>query len=183
MNALSDEFLMIRVKQGELHYAGLLFERYHKKIYNYFYRALSQSADAEDATQNLFTRLLKYRSSYKDDKKFSTWIFSIALNQRNQSLLDRQKKNLTDEVIYQNELDTDTNISTSLEDEKNVTHISNAITKLPSKQRELLSLYLFQELSHKDLAQVFESRVETIRVQVHRALGLLKNELKFLRSK
>ncbi|MCB1643330.1 MAG: hypothetical protein KDI37_16500, partial [Xanthomonadales bacterium] len=61
---LSDEKLMAEVKAGQLAHAGLLFERYQQRIYHYFLRSLGNAADAQDAAQSTFVRMLSYRHSY-----------------------------------------------------------------------------------------------------------------------
>ena len=57
---------MEAVKNGELQQASVLFARYHKRIFNFLRQYLNDTMLAEDLTQNVFLRLIKYRSSYRE---------------------------------------------------------------------------------------------------------------------
>lgn len=71
---MSDEQIMEAVKNGDLNQASLLFERFNKRIYNFLARMSNDRDVAEDLTQNVFLRLLKYRSSYNPEMKFQSWL-------------------------------------------------------------------------------------------------------------
>ena len=71
---------MIRVKNGDLDMLGLLFERYHKMLFTFFYRIHHSSETSEDLVQNVFMRILKYRKGFSGDGSFKVWMFHIARN-------------------------------------------------------------------------------------------------------
>ncbi|HZX73254.1 MAG TPA: sigma-70 family RNA polymerase sigma factor [Cyclobacteriaceae bacterium] len=77
---MTDESIMEAVKNGDLQQASLLFERHHKRIFNFLVRMTMDRDVAEDLTQNVFLRLIRYRTSYKEDLKFTTWIYKMARN-------------------------------------------------------------------------------------------------------
>lgn len=183
------------VQQGTLRHAGLLFERYQKPIYGYFMKVLNNYADAEDATQITFSRLLKYRQSYSIQRKFSSWLFSIAVNQGNSVLgkrlkeqdqqvveVDTRHSSELSEMSNMGELVEQTNGSDLLIASQTKEAINEAIISLPQAPRELLSLYLCQERDYSELANIFEVKAGTIRVRVHRALALLQRQLTQLGS-
>jgi RNA polymerase sigma-70 factor (ECF subfamily) len=63
---MTDEMIMEAVKNGDLQRASLLFERYNKRIFNFLARMTMDREVAEDLTQNVFLRMIKYRNSYKE---------------------------------------------------------------------------------------------------------------------
>ncbi len=77
---MTDETIMEAVKSGDLQQATLLFERYNKRIYNFLARMTSDRLLAEDLTQNVFLRIIKYRMSYREGARFQSWIYQIARN-------------------------------------------------------------------------------------------------------
>src|SRR5260221_14328198 len=77
---MTDEMIMEAVKNGDLQQASLLFERYHKRIFNFLARLASDRELAEDLTQNVFLRMMKYSGSYKEGLKFQSWIYQMARN-------------------------------------------------------------------------------------------------------
>ena len=168
MDNISDEYLMMQVKGGELRHAGLLFERYYKRIYGYFYKVLNQPQDAEDATQSVFSRLLKYRHSYDSQRNFRTWLFRIAVNERNVSLNTRLDNSAVDlsEVC----------VEPAATDPCKLTQrdIMSALNCLNLEDRQLIVLYIWQGLSHQELAQIYQVKANSMRVNVHRALNKLR---------
>jgi len=71
---------MLQVKDGQTDKLGLLFERYNKSLYGFFYRLTCDSNASEDLVQNVFIRILKYKYTFHGDGKFSTWMFHMARN-------------------------------------------------------------------------------------------------------
>ena len=79
---VTDEILMIAVRDGDLAKLGLLFERYHTALFDFLSRTTGDRAAAEDLVQDVFVRILKYRRTYRDHSCFETWMFRIARNSR-----------------------------------------------------------------------------------------------------
>lgn len=75
LDSTSDNALMTKVKEGDLDKLGLLFERYNRRLYRFFYRLTRRRDISEDLVQGVFERILKYRHSYTINGSFSTWIF------------------------------------------------------------------------------------------------------------
>jgi hypothetical protein len=63
---------MLKVKAGQLDQLGLLFERYNKPLYGFFYRLTTDGVISEDLVQNVFVRIIKYSHTYKGDGKLIT---------------------------------------------------------------------------------------------------------------
>ena len=80
MDSLSDNALMLQVKEGQLEKLGLLFERYNKSLYGFFYRLTLDREVSEDLVQNVFLRMMKYKHTYKGDGQFKTWMYHMARN-------------------------------------------------------------------------------------------------------
>src|SRR5947209_5624475 len=80
MKSLSDQELMRLVQAGDFSPAAEIYDRYSSRIYNFAYRFLRNSEAAEDATQEVFVKMLKHANQFHGDAKLSTWLFSIAAN-------------------------------------------------------------------------------------------------------
>src|SRR6266581_4508028 len=80
MKHLSDQELMRIVQAGDLSPASEIYDRYSGPVYNFAYRFLRNSEAAEDATQEVFMKVIKHAGQYKSDAKFSTWLFTITAN-------------------------------------------------------------------------------------------------------
>ena len=80
MKHLSDQELMRIVQAGDVSPAAEIYDRYSSRIYNFAYRFLRNSEAAEDATQEVFVKMLKHANQFHGDAKLSTWLFSITAN-------------------------------------------------------------------------------------------------------
>src|SRR5438477_648739 len=79
--SLTDEQAMVRARTAaDLHAYGLLVERWRKRIYNLCLRMTGSTHTAEDLTQEVFVRIFDRRQVYDPTKRFSTWLWRIALN-------------------------------------------------------------------------------------------------------
>ena len=78
VDAASDHELMIAVRAGEIRRLGDLFERYNRPLYGFFVRLTNQRSASEDLVQIVFYRILKYRHTYRDEGRFSAWIYHLA---------------------------------------------------------------------------------------------------------
>ena len=169
---MTDEMIMEAVKNGDLNLASVLFERYSKPIYNFLVRMTTDRAAAEDLTQNVFMRILRYRSSYRDGARFQTWIYQVARNvfsdhyqqQRNQrqSFIDVEQVSAT-------VADTD---DTAQQEKEALLH--KCLQRLDPEQRELLILTRFEHLKYEEVAVIMNTTVVNIKVRVHRAIGKLR---------
>ena len=80
MKHLSDQELMRLVQDGDYSPASEIYDRYSARIYNFAFRFLKNAEAAEDATQEVFVKMMKHANQFQGDAKLSTWLFSIAAN-------------------------------------------------------------------------------------------------------
>lgn len=168
---MTDEQLMSLVKSGQLDFLNEVFNRYSKRIYNYFLKSTMERADSDDLTQELFIRVMKYRKSYKDGSSVQFWIFQIARNMLKDHF--RKMKVHQDvfnpvEVISEKEQEGD---EVLIEREKKL-HL--AMKMLSDDRRELLVMSKFQGLKYEQIAKMRGTTVSNIKVQVHRTIKELK---------
>ncbi len=78
---LGDERLMELVVRGDERAFAALYDRYHRRLLNYFHRMLWNDREkAQDFLQDLFTKLASRPQSYDPTRSFQTWLFSVANN-------------------------------------------------------------------------------------------------------
>ena len=169
---MTDESIMDEVKNGDLQRASVLFDRYHKMLYNFFVKITLDRSIGHDLTQNVFLRMIKYRKSYKG-RSFKSWIFQIARNVH----ADHYQKN---KVYHKDHLDVET-ISEKLEevdenlaktDQEKLLHA--CIHRLNPEQREIIMLSKFQKMKYEDIAQIMECSVPAVKTKVHRTIKQLR---------
>jgi len=77
----TDEELVACIINGQAEAFDELYKRYNKRLLYYFYRMLGNNQDlAQDFLQDIFFKLINKPGLYNPERKFSTWIFSVAHN-------------------------------------------------------------------------------------------------------
>ena len=164
---------MEAVKVGEVHKASLLFDRYHKRIYHFLTRLAMDREMAEDLTQNVFVRVIRYRQSYRQGLKVQAWIFQIARN----VFADHyhQQKNRKSEWIDITKMsDQVADAEEGRVQEEQEKLLERSMAKLSDEQRELLVLTRFQHMKYEEVAAIMDTTVANIKVKVHRAIARLR---------
>ncbi len=157
---------MIKVANGNLDLLKILFDRHHKYVFNFLYKMCNDQMLSEDLTQEVFYKLMKYRTSYNNGK-FVSWLFTIARN----TLKAHFRKTAT---TYEN-LDT---IAYKLEDEtahkKDYSDLHQAINALSASDRELVILNRFHDIKYEELAEIVASTPGAVKTKISRALNKLR---------
>jgi RNA polymerase sigma-70 factor (ECF subfamily) len=183
--SVSDEELILRFQKGDTEAFTELVVRYKDPLYNYVSRMLRDNIYAEDIVQETFVRVYRNRDRYQQIAKFSTWIYTIAINLtktelRRQSLRRFFSISSVNEEGRTFELpDTKINLEKRAEDVILGENIHLAIEKLPKIFREVIILRDLQELSYEEISKIVEVPIGTIKSRMNRARTRLA---KILRS-
>ena len=173
---LSDKDLIEQVKTGQIQKMGVLYERYHRDLFAYFFRMTHDSNKAEDLVHNVFFRMIKYCHNFKGDGKFTYWMFSIARNiwiddHRKRNPL-RQSKTL-DQIDQQLNLGTDI-VNQEIESNERKTILRYALEKLSPEKKEAIVLSRFHDMKYKDIAMMSNCTENTIKSRVKRGIQELQ---------
>jgi len=178
MKHLSDQELMKLVQDGDFSTAAEIFDRYSGRIYNFAYRFLKNSEGAEDATQEVFVKMMKYAKQFHGDAKLSTWLFSITANLCRDHLRKADNKNKEGEETLLN-LPANPSYSPerNLEMRQNEERVQKALQSLTPEQREAILLSRYQGLSYAEIAQIAGCSEGAVKTRVFRAMETLKKLL------
>ena len=77
---LEDAQVVRQVLRGKQEAFGVLVERYQKPIFNFIYRFYGNYELAQELTQETFLRCYQFLKSYDPERKFSTWLYTVAKN-------------------------------------------------------------------------------------------------------
>jgi RNA polymerase sigma factor (sigma-70 family) len=169
---MTDEAIMEAVKNGKLEQASILFERYHKRLYNFLAKLAADRMVGEDLTQNVFLRMLKYRHTYREGMRFQSWIYQLARNvfsDHYQSMKRNLKSGIEIEAVADHVED-----AINVEDELREQRLHQSLNRLPEEQREILLLTRFQHMKYEEVAEILNTTVANIKVKVHRAILKLR---------
>ncbi len=178
MKHLSDQELMRLVQGGDYSPASEIYDRYSSRIYNFAYRFLKNSEAAEDATQEVFVKMLKHASQFHGDAKLSTWLFSITANWCRDYLrkADNKAKEAED-VLVTLPAPSEHSPERNLERREDERRIQKALGALTPEQREAILLSRYQGLSYAEIAKISGCSEGAVKTRVFRAMETLKKAL------
>ena len=172
MTGLSDEELMTRVRDGDLAELSELFERYYVRMYNFFLTLTGDKNISKDLVQDLFARIIKYRSSYRGKGTFKSWIYRMARNihtdyyNQNKKALDQLKDLKHDQENMMK--------SKEVYNDEDYYKLERALQQLSPEQQQIIVLSRYQGLKYEEISRIQNASVAAIKVQVHRALKQLR---------
>lgn len=171
-----DEQLIENYLSGDEKSLEILIKRYLKPIYGFAYKYIGNVQESEDITQDVFVRMWKNLKKFDKQKKFKTWIFSIAKN----ACIDylRKKKNLSFSD-FEDEYGNNSLIN-KLIGKNNIieNNLAYALEKLSPDYQKIISLRHDYVFSFKEIAKNLGESINTIKSRYRRAIIKLKQIIK-----
>ena len=163
-----DQELISKYLAGDEESLEILIKKYLKPIYNFTYRYAGNSQEAEDITQETFLKAWKNLKKFNPQKSFKTWIFSIAKN----TAIDWLRKKKT--IPFPDDI-----IETIADPSPFVPEFSltAVLEKLPTKYQIVLSLRYNDYFTFREIAEILEEPLHTVKSRHRRGLAMLKNTL------
>ncbi len=161
-----------------------LVEQYAPALYRVAYSVLRNSADAEDAVQETFLRVLRHQDSLHEVRDHRVWLIRIAWN----IALDRTRRAKTrpetDDVTELARVLPATGLSAEeiAAAAQHHVRVLKLVDRLPVKERDVLVLSAFEELSSVEIAAVLGITESSVRSRLFRARNLMADLLERPRS-
>ena len=165
----TDDGLMMRFRGGDATAFEVLYDRYAAQLFALCLRLLGNRAEAEDALQEAFAKVVDRRDSFEPRGSFRSWIFTIArftcmdrlrVAKTERQFLERLDPTERDEPP-ENELLARTDVNRMLE-------------LLPIEQREVLVLHRLHGFSQEEIAEMLGGTEAGVRQKIYRALKALR---------
>ena len=147
------------------------YRRYASEIYLYLYSLCKSRELAEDLMQEVFLKALLSLSD--GHANIRAWLYKVA---RNTCLNELRKRNRETELDETLAVSDEAILGTVIQNEQKKA-LYQAMMKLPDRQREILELFYFSEMSVKEIAAVLSLTAENVRVLAYRAKKQLRNEM------
>src|SRR5690348_7409970 len=181
----SDEDLMRRTQLGDKQAFSLLYERYSGSVLSYLYRMLGNLEDVESIGQEVFLRAFRFAPTYRYPQKFSTWLFTITRNLAiNQSRRRKRSpiRNITELNLEGIDMSGDpyqvaTRATDDVEKQEEIARILKALDVLPTDQKEVIVLGVFQDLSYAEMEEITGTKAVTLRSRMFHGLRRLARSI------
>jgi RNA polymerase sigma-70 factor (ECF subfamily) len=143
-------------KTGENSYLGELLERYSLLVYGVCMKYLKDQTSAQDATQQVFEKVIKEVTKY-EIPYFKSWLYSVAKNQCLMQLRTSSNKiKYSDKDIHELEINADDDSGLKLREymlQEKLEILKDSIQKLNKDQSACIDLFYLQKLSYREIEQ------------------------------
>jgi RNA polymerase sigma factor (sigma-70 family) len=187
-----DKRLMAAFAAGEDLALNRLIARWQGPVRQFIFRFVQHETDTEDLVQETFVRVFRHRTRYQPTSKFSTWLFTIAVNLCRNHVEKRQRRHTEsldapppDEATNDRAAGRLAREPASPEADPAVATLTTeralavraAIAELPADLREAVLLFEYQDLSHADIAVIAGASPKAIETRLYRARAILRERL------
>lgn len=179
----ADEELLNLFQQGERAAFGELVRRYQHELYSYLRRYLGDGTLAEDVFQNTFLQLFKKADSYQPGRPVRPWLYTIATHQaidamrrqgRHQAVsLDQGREDqvgLELPQLLQSLESRQAGPVDEVQAEERRQLVRASVDRLPEFLKQVIILAYYQGLKYRDIAEILEIPVGTVKSRLHSAL-------------
>ena len=164
-----------KCQQGEFEHFTVLFDEYHKKIYDFVYFRTHHKETAEDLTGQIFTKALEHIRDFDYAKgKFSTWLYQIARN----AIIDhyrsyKETQNIDDvwDIAANNNIERDADTAAALE------KVRNFLRTLPEQQRDVIIMRVWDGLTHKEISEILGITEANSKMTFSRGIAKINKEI------
>ena len=163
--------LLEKCKKGDEKARYRLYKMYAKALYNSIYRIVMNSMDTEDLLQETFIKAFKNLNKLKDSKALFAWLKRIAVNEA----LSFMRSNKVSFVKIEHDVKEDREEDWSTVP---IAMLQKEIKELPEGCRLVFNLFLLEDYSHKEIAEMLGVSESTSKTQYRRAKQLLQKKLK-----
>ena len=167
-----DDDLMMRFKGGDPAAFEVLYDRYEAQLFGLCLRLLGSRAEAEDALQEAFTKVVDRRDGFEPEGRFRSWIFTIVRF----TCMDRLRVGTTEKQFLER-------LDASERDEGHEgaalarIDVNRLLMGLSDDQREVLVLHRLHGFSHSEIAAIVGTTEAGVRQKSYRALKTLRTRL------
>ncbi|MBU0728428.1 MAG: sigma-70 family RNA polymerase sigma factor [Proteobacteria bacterium] len=152
-------------------------------IYNLALNYVKQEEEAKDLTQDIFVAAYKSLPQLREESKFSSWLYQIALNRCRNRYKQLYRKGFFTSLSIDDpdtfiQLQSDTSPEKELEKKRIINLVRETISDMPETEKEILILRDLQELSYEEISSTLDLPLGTVKSKLNRARTSLKNRLK-----
>jgi RNA polymerase sigma-70 factor (ECF subfamily) len=180
---MTDQDLMLYLKQGEALAFDELYLRYSKRLLGYFIRMLNFDKEkAQDSLHDVFLKVIEKPELFDRTKSFKTWVYTIAYNTcknhyKHAGIVKQAYDELksTEDVLDEKFFVTAAARMDALEFKK---ALNDVLSVIPEDKRTTFILRYQEDNSIAEIADIMECSEGTVKSRIHYTLKILSEKLK-----
>jgi RNA polymerase sigma-70 factor (ECF subfamily) len=187
LTTCTDEELLERFRRGQREAFGFLVRRYERELYGYLRRYVGDGALAEDVFQNTFLQLYTKIGKYEPGRPVRPWLYTIATHQAIDALRRQGRHQILSlDQKREEQADGETNTLSALLETRGPGPLEHAngqerqqlvrasVERLPEFLRQVVLLAYYQGLKYREIADILDIPVGTVKSRLHAALVKLQ---------
>lgn len=187
LNHCSDEELLTRLRDGQREVFGVLVRRYQRELYGYLRRYLGDADLADDVFQATFLQVYVKIGQYEPGRAARPWLYTIATHQAIDAMRRVGRKAMVSLEQATGETENgevrsliemlesrDTGPVDHAESNERALMVRGTVDKLPDFLRSVVVLAYYQGLKYRDVAEILNVPVGTVKSRLHSALQKLQ---------
>jgi RNA polymerase sigma-70 factor (ECF subfamily) len=178
VNHTNDQITINKVLGGDMAAYSELVNRYSSMVFTLAYNIVLNREDAEEVAQDSFVKAFSSLQSFKQQSRFSTWLYRIVVN----TALNKKKLRKLITVGITEQL-TEEELAYTLpqyEKEDMQVFVQHAISRLPHSERICITMFYINELSVNEIGELTGITTANIKVLLHRGRKHMYDELNSL---
>ena len=176
----TDEIIVERALSGDADAFGEIVRRWERRIFALTYGILGREEDARDATQETFLAAFRNLRGFRGEAKVSSWLHRIAVNQcltRQRRAKVRNESALEDSPEGEFAATPDESPVSVAEGRQRTVAVRRALNGLPLELRQIVVMKEFEELTFREIAEVLELPLSTVKSRLYTGLKQLQLRL------
>jgi len=183
---ISEAEAIERAKQGDAAAFEVLYNLHKRRVYSLCLRMTTNTAEAEDLTQEAFLQLFRKIGTFRGESAFSTWLHRMAVNvvlmqlrKKGLQLVPLDDENEGEEETPKKDYGAQDNVLAGSIDRL---QLKNAIDRLPPGYRSIFVLHDVEGFEHNEIADMVGCSIGNSKSQLHKARMKLRELLKTSRA-
>lgn len=177
---MDDTSLVHKAKEGDVRAFDELVKRHYQGLYQVAWRYVGDHGGSDEVVQETFIKAFRSLPQFRGESSFKSWVYRIAINTAKNLLRSRGQRDTVDhdDVVL---AFSERNFS-NLEDGQTTELLKKAVDALPPRQKQVLELRVYDDLSFKEIADALECPFDTAKANYRHAIQNLKKLLESSRS-
>ncbi len=173
--AYDEQALISACQEGDAQAFGQIYDQYIDRIYRFVYYKTLHTETAQDLTSTVFLKALNSVARYDLAKgSFASWLYAIATNTVTDHYRTRTEERSIDDVW---DLSTGEDLLVDTDRRLLLESVQEYMHTLNTRQRDILILRLWEELSYQEIAAVMGSSEASCKMLFSRTIKQLRAEM------
>jgi len=173
---IDEKSVIEKIKKGDIDSYSILINEYQNNIYSLCLSIVKNVDDALDLTQEAFLIAYENIKNFKQEAKFSTWVYRIAYNlcvnfiKRKGEIFSLENEDVTNVEIE----DKTSSIWKEIEKDERIKMISEGLKRIKDSDRLIIELKDIKGLTYEEISIILSIPMGTVKSKLYRARENLK---------